>query len=140
MGEYFKKSDLVRSLFDYMDGKKTIGQCIDDCPTVDLQNYECRLGENMNGTFSISREIISCDLFTTLPIESQLLFFYLCASANEDGIVRNVHTIAKIIDANNDDLNMLERSGLIFRTEDELLKIGYWNVHKGIEKCNIAEV
>ena len=40
MGEYFKKSDLVRSLFDYMDGKKTIGQCIDDCPTVDLQNYE----------------------------------------------------------------------------------------------------
>ena len=42
MGEYFKKSDLVRSLFDYMDGKKTIGQCIDDCPTIDLKLYEWR--------------------------------------------------------------------------------------------------
>ena len=94
----------------------------------------------MDNTFSISREIISCDLFTMLPIESQLLFFYLCASANEDGIVRNVHTIEKIIDARETDLDMLERSGLVFRTEDELLKISYWKVHQGIEKCNIAEV
>lgn len=43
MGEYFKKSDLVRSLFDYMDGKKSIGQCIDDCPVIDLATYEWRL-------------------------------------------------------------------------------------------------
>lgn len=140
MGEYFKKSDLVRSLFDYMDGKKTIGQCIDDCPTVDLKQYEWRGGENMNGTFSISKEIISCDFFIMLPPKAQVLFFHLCANANEDGIVRNGLSLQKILDASRDDFEKLEANDLVFFDENDLINICHWRIHKGIDKCNIAEV
>ncbi len=33
MGRLIDTSDLVKSLFDYENGKKTLGQCIDDTPT-----------------------------------------------------------------------------------------------------------
>lgn len=33
MGRLINTSDLVKSLFDYENGKKTLGQCIDDTPT-----------------------------------------------------------------------------------------------------------
>lgn len=35
---YCKKSDVIRSLFDYLEGKKTIGQCIDDVPAIDIDD------------------------------------------------------------------------------------------------------
>lgn len=35
---YFKKTDVIRSLFDYLEGKKTIGQCIDDVPAIDMDD------------------------------------------------------------------------------------------------------
>lgn len=94
----------------------------------------------MDNTFSISREIISCDFFVMLPVKAQLLFFYLCASANEDGIVRNRLSIQKLIEASNEDFDELEMNDLVYFTDDNLLKISYWKVHQGIEKCNIAEV
>lgn len=33
MGRLIDTSDLVKSLFDYENGKKTLGQCVDDTPT-----------------------------------------------------------------------------------------------------------
>ena len=30
-----RRAEVVKSLFDYVDGNKTIGQCIDDCQTLD---------------------------------------------------------------------------------------------------------
>lgn len=33
---YLKKTDVIRSLFDYLEDKKTIGQCIDDVPAIDM--------------------------------------------------------------------------------------------------------
>lgn len=94
----------------------------------------------MDNTFSISREIISCDFFIMLPPKAQVLFFHLCANANEDGIVRNVLSLQKILDASRDDFEKLEANDLVFFDENDLLNIGYWKVHQGIEKCNIAEV
>ena len=31
-----RKQDITRSLFDYMDGEATIGECIDNCETFDV--------------------------------------------------------------------------------------------------------
>ena len=40
MSRYVNTRELIRSLFDYADGKKSIGQCIDDTPTADVVERE----------------------------------------------------------------------------------------------------
>lgn len=40
MSRYVEVKELFRSLFDYADGKKSIGQCIDDTPTADVVERE----------------------------------------------------------------------------------------------------
>ena len=35
---YFKKQDVLRSLYDYLEDKKTIGECIDAVPAIDLDD------------------------------------------------------------------------------------------------------
>lgn len=33
-GDLIDRTEVIKSLFDYHNGKKTIGQCIDDVPTI----------------------------------------------------------------------------------------------------------
>lgn len=65
MDELIRKSDVIKSLIQYSEGKKTIGQCIDECEVVKPQtghwewltedkyrcsncNHETRVDECMN--------------------------------------------------------------------------------------------
>ena len=36
MSKYVNTSELIRSLFDYVEGKKSVGQCIDDTPPAEV--------------------------------------------------------------------------------------------------------
>lgn len=36
MSRYVNTRELIFSLFDFADGKKSVGQCIDDTPTADV--------------------------------------------------------------------------------------------------------
>jgi hypothetical protein len=40
MSRYVNTRELIRSLFDFADGKKSVGQCIDDTPTADVIERE----------------------------------------------------------------------------------------------------
>lgn len=40
MNRYISTRELIRSLFDYADGKKSVGQCIDDTPPADVIERE----------------------------------------------------------------------------------------------------
>lgn len=40
MSRYVNTRELIRSLFDYADGKKSVGQCIDDTPTAEVIERE----------------------------------------------------------------------------------------------------
>ncbi len=35
---YFKKTDVIRSLFDYLEGRRTIGECIDAVKCIDIDD------------------------------------------------------------------------------------------------------
>lgn len=35
---YFKKTDVIRSLFDYLEGHRTMGECIDAVKCIDIEN------------------------------------------------------------------------------------------------------
>ena len=59
---YMRQQDVIRSLFDYLEEKKTIGQCIDDCPKTDMkliieQLKSIRTGENASVIDSIIQEL-----------------------------------------------------------------------------------
>ena len=59
---YMKQQDVIRSLFDYLEDKKTIGQCIDDTPKLDMdlivtQLQEIRTGENASIVDQIIKEV-----------------------------------------------------------------------------------
>ena len=36
MSRYINTLELIHSLFDFAEGKKSVGQCIDDTPTADV--------------------------------------------------------------------------------------------------------
>lgn len=40
MSRYVNTRELIFSLFDFVEGKKSIGQCIDDTPTADVIERE----------------------------------------------------------------------------------------------------
>lgn len=42
---YFKKTDVIRSLFDYLEGHRTMGECIDAVKCVDIDNIISLLEE-----------------------------------------------------------------------------------------------
>lgn len=42
---YFKKTDVIRSLFDYLEGRRTMGECIDAVKCVDIDNIISLLEE-----------------------------------------------------------------------------------------------
>lgn len=35
---YFKKTDVIRSLFDYLEGRRTMGEYIDAVKCIDIEN------------------------------------------------------------------------------------------------------
>lgn len=59
---YMRQQDIIRSLFDYLEDKKSIGQCIDDCAKVDMepiiaQLQSIRTDENANVIDGIIKEV-----------------------------------------------------------------------------------
>ena len=42
---YFKKTNVIRSLFDYLEGHRTMGECIDAVKCVDIDNIISLLEE-----------------------------------------------------------------------------------------------
>lgn len=58
-GEYVKKTDVIKSLFQYTTGEKTMGQCIDECPSFQLEDGKIE-SEEANNDFGeeLADEII----------------------------------------------------------------------------------
>ena len=59
---YVKRSDIIRSLFDYLEGKKTIGQCIDDTQSFDIDEILKKKAEEIASQM--------CDQYCRFPYEN----------------------------------------------------------------------
>ena len=53
MGRLIDTSDLIKSLFYYENGKKTLGQCVDDTPTAQ-QWIPCSEPPKESGTYIVT--------------------------------------------------------------------------------------
>lgn len=76
--------------------------------------------------------IVSNDKFRTLPAGTQLLYFHLCLSADDEGFVENAISLIQILPVSFEDLkNLIDRGYVIF-LEDYLYVIKDWKVHNRI--------
>ena len=55
MSRYIDADRAIESLFDYCNGKKTIGQCIDDTPTEEVNPIVYGKWININGIKSCNQ-------------------------------------------------------------------------------------
>lgn len=92
----------------------------------------------MENTFKLSRDIIMSDDFLMLDDNQKLLYLLYCANANEDGIIKNPYSLAKMIEATTADFNALLENGFILNDEDGFI-ICHWDIHQGKREYNFLE-
>ncbi|MBR0341512.1 MAG: replisome organizer [Oscillospiraceae bacterium] len=81
-----------------------------------------------------SKEIISSDAFTDMPVTSRLLYFDLAMRADDDGFVNAPKQIMKIDGASTDDLLILVERGFIIPFKSGVIVIRHWKIHNYIRK------
>lgn len=81
-----------------------------------------------------AKSIIDSDIFVTMPISTQALYFHLAMRADDDGFVSNPKSIAKIIGVNEDDLKILAAKKYILAFESGVVVIKHWNINNYIQK------
>lgn len=81
-----------------------------------------------------AKSIIDSDLFLDMPISSQCLYFHLGIRADDDGFVNNPKKIAKMINANDDDMRILLVKKFIITFASGVIVISHWRVHNYIQK------
>ena len=81
-----------------------------------------------------STNITRSDAFLDMPHDSQLLYFQLCMSADDDGFVDNPKTIKRMIQASTDAVKLLLAKHFIIVFRTDLCVIKHWRINNYIRK------
>ncbi|MBQ1806631.1 MAG: hypothetical protein II012_03310 [Ruminococcus sp.] len=65
---------------------------------------------------------------------TQLLYFYFCLSADDDGFIGNPYIYTNLTGCSENDLETLERRGYVIRFASGVLAVVHWYVHNTIKK------
>ena len=79
-----------------------------------------------------SRDIVDSDAYTKMPLSSQLLYFRLVMSADDDGVVDSAFLILRLFGFQNDELDDLCSFGFIIPIDDNVYLIRHWHAHNKI--------
>ena len=58
-----------------------------------------------------SRELVESDDFLELPLSAQGLYMHICMEADDDGFVNNANRIRKVVEASQEDYQILFDKG-----------------------------
>ena len=64
------------------------------------------------------RKITNRDKFTEMPLSTQAYYFHLFINADKNNFVQNAKAIQRFIDAEDDDIEILEYENYIVKNED----------------------
>lgn len=64
------------------------------------------------------KKITSADKFTEMPLSTQAYYFHLFINADKDNFVQNAKAIQRFIEAEDDDIKILEYENYIVKNED----------------------
>ncbi len=82
-----------------------------------------------------SEKITNSDLFLDMPKSAQALYFHLNMGADDDGFVSSPRMIMRMINADEDDMNLLKIKQFVLTWENSnLVVIKDWKVHNTIRK------
>lgn len=79
-----------------------------------------------------SLKVVDSDLFLSLPIQAQLLYFHLVMRADDEGVVDNSLKIIKIVGCRKLHLSNLIESGFILKLSKNLIVITHWNLQNKV--------
>lgn len=81
-----------------------------------------------------SRTVLESDSFIELSTTAQILYIYLCLSADDDGAVSNPKTVARTVCSDIRDMDELVSTGFIIAFDSGIVIICHWRVHNKIQK------
>jgi len=81
-----------------------------------------------------SDEITSTDAFLDMPTSSQLLYFQLGMSADDDGFIANPKMIMRVTGASSDDLKLLIAKKFLLQFESGVCVVKHWRINNFIRK------
>ena len=84
-------------------------------------------------------DIVDKDIFLSMPLSTQCLYFHLLVRADDDGFVDNTKSIMKMINASEDDLNLLILKKFVIPFETGVIVIRHWGVHNTVRADRYKE-
>lgn len=84
-------------------------------------------------------QIVDSDAFLTMPLSSQALYFHLSMRADDDGFLNNAQRIMKMINANQNDYDVLVAKSFIIEFEDGVCVVKHWRINNYIRKDRYRE-
>ena len=82
----------------------------------------------------ISKDITGSYNFQSMEKNTQLLYFYFCLSADDDGFIGNPYNYTHLTDCGEQELETLARRGYVLRFDSGVLAVVHWYVHNTIKK------
>jgi len=86
-----------------------------------------------------SDDITSTDSFLDMPTSSQLLYFHLGMSADDDGFIANPKMIMRVIGGSADDLKLLLAKKFLLQFESGVCVVKHWRINNQIRKDRYRE-
>lgn len=81
-----------------------------------------------------SREVVESDVFLELPLSAQALYLHICMEADDDGFVNNANRIRKVVEASQQDYQVLFDRGYLLRMANGLVVVAHWKICNSIRK------
>ena len=76
-----------------------------------------------------AKTIIDSDAFLDMPLSAQALYFHLSMRADDDGFLNNAKKIMKLINANQNDYDLLILKSFIIQFDDGICVIKHWRIN-----------
>ena len=76
-----------------------------------------------------AKTIIDSDAFLDMPLSAQALYFHLSMRADDDGFLNNAKKIMRIINASQNDYDLLVMKSFIIQFDDGICVIKHWRIN-----------
>ncbi len=81
-----------------------------------------------------AKTIIDSDAFLDMPLSSQALYFHLSMRADDEGFINNPKKVMRMINASNNDMDLLTAKKFIIPFESGVVVIKHWKIHNYIQR------
>ncbi len=81
-----------------------------------------------------TKKITESDAFLDMPLSAQALYFHINMAADDEGFVNNPRKIQRMINASDDDYNLLIMKSFLIAYDSGVIVVKHWKMHNYIQK------